>query len=444
MAASRYKQLVDVFAAGIRAGRLRPGDRLPTHRELAKKHGLALVTASRVYAELEAMGLVIGETGRGTFVRDPTTPPHASADLRQPGQGAVDLNFNNPVVPGQGALLREALRQRANAGDLDSALYYRPNAGQPHERQIVARYLQTRGLTVDAEQVAIVDGTQHGLSVILMALMQPGEVVAVEALSYPGFKVLADLLHIEPVAIPIGPDGPDWDALDKLCRARRVRAVYTMPTLHNPLGIVTGSASRQRLARLAKAHDLLVIEDAAYGYLAPDAPPPVATLIPERTVYVSSLSKNVATGLRFGFVAGCTAFIGQIERAIRATTIHTPGVITGLACMWIEDGTVARLEQEKRQDAAARQRIVDETLSGLTMVRHPSSYFVWLPLGEDSRADRVATTLAERGIAVSTAEPFATTTHVPQALRLALGSVDLATLRQALHTVREVVELDGL
>ena len=65
----RYKQVVDALASDIRAGQLRPGTRLPTHRALAQRHGLALATASRVYAELEAIGLVVGETGRGTFVR---------------------------------------------------------------------------------------------------------------------------------------------------------------------------------------------------------------------------------------------------------------------------------------------------------------------------------------------------------------------------------------
>ena len=70
MAHARYKQLVDRLAADIRCGRLAPGTRLPTHRQLAAREGLALVTASRVYAELDAMGLVSGETGRGTFVRE--------------------------------------------------------------------------------------------------------------------------------------------------------------------------------------------------------------------------------------------------------------------------------------------------------------------------------------------------------------------------------------
>ena len=80
MSRSRYKSLVDTFAVDIRSGCLPPGTRLPTHRQLAASEGLALVTASRVYAELEAMGLVSGETGRGTFVRETSLPPGHGID----------------------------------------------------------------------------------------------------------------------------------------------------------------------------------------------------------------------------------------------------------------------------------------------------------------------------------------------------------------------------
>src|SRR4051794_39318567 len=122
MAQPRYKTLVDSLAADIRAGRLRAGTRLPTHRQLAATKGLALVTASRVYAELEAMGLVRGETGRGTFVREISLPPGLGVDQHVLGSDMIDLNFNYPSLPGQAELLRNALRQLAASGDLESLL----------------------------------------------------------------------------------------------------------------------------------------------------------------------------------------------------------------------------------------------------------------------------------------------------------------------------------
>ena len=439
MAEARYKQLVDQLAAEIRAGRLQPGTRLPTHRRLAERHGLALVTASRVYAELEAMGLVSGEVGRGTFVRETVRPRGLGIDQQAVAAGLVDLNFNYPSLPGQAELLRGALRQLAAGGELEAMLRYAPHGGRMHERACVARHLESRGLAAEPSRVLIVDGAQHGLAVTVMALLQPGDVVAVDALTYPGFKVLAEAQRLELAPIPASGQGPDLDALERLCTQRRVRAVYTMPTLHNPLGWVMSASRRRRLAAIARRHGLLVIEDAAYAFLADDPPPPLATLAPETTVYVSGLSKSVATGLRVGFVVAPEAWVPKIERSIRATTWCNPGVTTAIACAWLEDGTVGRLESEKRHDAATRQAIAGYALAGLRCVRHPASYFVWLPLPEETRADRVAAALMRDGVSVSTAEPFSASQHVPHALRLALGSVGLESLRSALQTVRRVI-----
>jgi DNA-binding transcriptional MocR family regulator len=434
----RYKQLVDRLAADIRAGRLRPGTRLPTHRDLAAREGLALVTATRVYAELQAMGLVSGETGRGTFVKE-ALPRGQGIDLQAWSADTVDLSFNNPSLPDQGDLLRAALRQLAAAGDLETLLRYQPHGGREHERATVARHLTSRGLAVPAETVLLVSGAQHGLTTIAMALLEPGDVVAVDALTYPGFKLAAEVNRLELAPIPTAGNGPDLDALAALCKRRRVRAVYAMPTLHNPLGWVMSATRRRELVTIARQHGLMLIEDAAYAFLAEGAPPPLAALAPETTVYVSSLSKSVATGLRVGFVCAPREWVPRLERAIRATTWNTPATMTAIACGWIEDGTVARLEADKRRDAAQRQSIAAEVLRGLKRISHPASYFVWLPLPQEVRADAIAMALMREHISVSTAHPFATSAHVPHAIRLALGSVSLSTLKQSLETVARVV-----
>lgn len=439
---ARYKAVVDRYAQAIRSGQLPAGSRLPTHRTLAAGERLSLATATRVYRELEEMGLVSGETGRGTFVRDLSLPPGHGIDQQVVAADVVDLNFNYPSLPEQGDALREALRQLAMAGDIDSHLRYQPHAGRLAERDIIARHLTCQHFAPDAENVLIVNGAQHGLAVTVMGLLRPGDVVAVDALTYSGFKVLAALYHLELAAIPCRPEGPDLRALHILCQQRRVRAVYTMPTLHNPLGWVLNTGQRQALADLARQHDLLIIEDAAYARLVSHPPPPVVSYAPERTVYVTGFSKNIATGLRVGVVISPPRYRPEIERAIRATTWNTPTLISSLICAWIEDGTVARFETQKRQDARQRQQVAREVLCGLPVVSHPDSYFVWLPLGEESRADRLANALMERRISVSTAEPFCVSTTIPQALRIALGSVPFDSLRPALLSVRDAVEYE--
>lgn len=439
---ARYKAVVDRYAQAIRSGQLPAGSRLPTHRTLAAGERISLATATRVYRELEEMGLVSGETGRGTFVRDLSLPPGHGVDQQVVAADVVDLNFNYPSLPEQGDALREALRQLAMAGDIDSHLRYQPHAGRLAERDIIARHLTCQHFAPDAENVLIVNGAQHGLAVTVMGLLRPGDVVAVDALTYSGFKALAALYHLELAAIPCRPEGPDLQALHTLCQQRRVRAVYTMPTLHNPLGWVLNTGQRQALADLARQHDLLIIEDAAYARLVSHPPPPVVSYAPERTVYVTGFSKNIATGLRVGVVISPPRYRPEIERAIRATTWNTPTLISSLICAWIEDGTVARFETQKRQDARQRQQVAREVLCGLPVVSHPDSYFVWLPLGEESRADRLANALMERRISVSTAEPFCVSATIPQALRIALGSVPFDSLRPALLSVRDAVEYE--
>lgn len=439
---ARYKAVVDRYAQAIRSGQLPAGSRLPTHRTLAAGERLSLATATRAYRELEEMGLVSGETGRGTFVRDLSLPPGHGVDQQVEAADVVDLNFNYPSLPDQGDALREALRQLAMAGDIDSHLRYQPHAGRLAERDIIARHLTCQHFAPDAENVLIVNGAQHGLAVTVMGLLRPGDVVAVDALTYSGFKALAALYHLELAAIPCRPEGPDLQALQTLCQQRRVRAVYTMPTLHNPLGWVLNTGQRQALADLARQHDLLIIEDAAYARLVSHPPPPVVSYAPERTVYVTGFSKNIATGLRVGVVISPPRYRPEIERAIRATTWNTPTLISSLICAWIEDGTVARFETQKRQDARQRQQVAREVLCGLPVVSHPDSYFVWLPLGEESRADRLANALMERRISVSTAEPFCVSATIPQALRIALGSVPFDSLRPALLSVRDAVEYE--
>ncbi|WP_409301311.1 aminotransferase class I/II-fold pyridoxal phosphate-dependent enzyme, partial [Pseudomonas sp. KCJK8993] len=140
-----------------------------------------------------------------------------------------------------------------------------------------------------------------------------------------------------------------------------------------------------------------------------------------------------------GYLVAHAAWTQALERAIRATTWSNPGVMSAMACAWIEDGTVARLEQEKRADARQRQALARELLTGLEILGHPGAYFLWLPLPEEVRADQVAMALLREKVSVSTAEPFVCAGPVPHAIRLALGSVSLAELREALLKVRRVI-----
>ncbi|MFD7829834.1 PLP-dependent aminotransferase family protein [Kitasatospora sp. NPDC059803] len=435
-----YKAIVDEYAAAIRSGTLPAGTRLPTHRRLARERRIALATATRVYTELAAAGLVVGEQGRGTFVRTRSGYDGIEPSRALPVPRVADLSFNQPLAPGQGDLLRQALRTLASSGDAEALLRQHPPGGHRHDRAVVARYLLGRGVDTAPENVLLTSGAQQALDCVLRTLTRPGDVLAVDALSYPGVKLLAAAHGLDLAPVPVTATGPDLDALERLCRARPVRAVYTMPTVHNPLGWVLDRAQRDRLAAIATARGCTLIEDGTYAFLETSPPAPLHALAPEHTCYVAGLSKNVAPGLRFGFAVLPGRLLRAATSSLRAAAWGAPGLVTALATGWLADGTVARLERHRRADAAARQRIAATALGGLDVTAHPASYLVWLGLAEHQRPDRVAAVLAGEGILVSTADAFATGPHHPRAVRLALATPPLDALAGVLGRLRAAVE----
>ncbi|GAA6176444.1 PLP-dependent aminotransferase family protein [Sulfitobacter pacificus] len=439
MKKSRYVRLADMLSTAIHDGKLAPGTKLPTHRAFAEQAGVALATATSAYRELEKRGLIIGEAGRGTFVRDLGLPPTLGVQ-QTAADGLVDLIFNMPGGAGDAEMLRAGLRQLAVAGDLEAMLRYQPHGGRAHERRIIARSLTSILGPIDPERLLMTSGGQHGLATIVLGLLRRGEAVATDTLTYPGFKSIAALQGLELVPVEGQAGIMDPEELDRQCRNKKIRAVYLMPTAHNPLGSVIDEMTRLRIIETAQKHDLLIIEDAAYAFLEPNPPPSLFSLAPERTIYVGGFSKSIATGLRLGYVVSPATHIDRLLEAIRATTWNVPAIISGLVAGWVEDGTLARSEEARKQDGAKRQQICRAVLDGSEVLGHRNAGFAWLPLEKGIRAEPVVTRLKELGVSASGAEPFATTLAVPQALRLAFGGVPIDELDGVLQKVRDAVK----
>ncbi|VVD78970.1 aminotransferase-like domain-containing protein [Pandoraea anhela] len=450
-APARYLDHVERLAAAIAAGELASGTRLPPQRDYADTHGLAISTVTRIYAELARRGLAVGEVGRGTFVRAPAVGAAAAFAQWAPAPGVlegVDLAFNYPVLPEQTEALRQALRDLAAGGDLSAWLAHTPHDGHLSDRRAAARWLARRdGVAVRPETVVVCAGGQHALDVLQLALCRAGEPVAVEALTYPGWKALAAMRDVPLVALPMTQDGLDPLALDKLCRthAGRLRVVYTMPTLHNPLGSVMPLARRLALVDVARRHDLLLIEDSAYGFLVADAPPPLRLLAPERTFEVCSLSKPGAPGLRIAYLVAPSEWQPRVHAAMRASVWSAAPLMAQLASRWLNDGTIDGWIARKRAVAAQRQAIARQCLAGLGSTGYAGAFHRLLPVPAPMRCDNVVAALQARGIAVTPVDAFAAPGQpAPSAIRVALGSPGSdAALHAALVQVAEVVSGRG-
>lgn len=250
------------------------------------------------------------------------------------------------------------------------------------------------GLTLSRGEIIGTSGNSQGLDEVCTLFTAPGDIVFVESPTYHlALKTLRDH-HLELRPIPIDDEGILVDhleaALDALrIQGRRARALYTIPTFHNPTGALLPLARRQRLVALAERHDLLLIEDDVYRELWFDAPPPPSlfALAPRgRVIRLGSYSKTLAPGLRLGFVT-CSAgqalqFADDGVRDSGGAPSFAMGMMVATLCQAGGfDAHLASLRQSLRERRDALLAALDDGLpAGCSITRPGGGYFVWLTL----------------------------------------------------------------
>lgn len=431
------KDIAAILEVEIRQGRLLPGARLPTHRDLAFRHGVALNTASSAMRLLEARGLVVGEVGRGSFVRAPGHVDAASFRIEEGVSGLIDLSRNVMSLPGLADRFERAARfvlRRERTALAD----YQPHAGRAVDRAAGAAWLARRGLPEDASRVVICAGAQHAVTVALMAATRPGDTIAVEALSWPGITASAAALGLEVLPVPMDGDGLRPRALLRLALRHRITALYCMPSLQNPTAVTMPLRRREAVAAIARRLDFGIIEDDAYGFLTEDDPqvPPLTALAPERSWHVRSTSKSFTPGLRAAWMLVPPGREQQAANLVRATVWTAPPLGIAIASLWIGDGTASLLEAEKRREARARQALAERLLPiRASHSSHPASMHLWLDLPRRTVAQDLVHRLATLGVRVTPGAAFGISS-APNSVRLALGApVDRNDLERALRVV---------
>ncbi len=428
-----FRSVADEVAAEIRSGALKPGDRLPPQRAFARRYGIANSTATRVYQELGRRGLTVGEVGRGTFVRaTAATDPPA---LGEPASSRIDLELNYPSVPEQSALLAGALEGLLRTDAFGRALRPVGPAGGPAAREAAADLLTRGGWRPDPARVLFAGNGRQALSAVFAALVPPGGRLGVEEFTYPVAKAIAGRLGITPVPLAMDEEGIVPEALAEAHRAAPLHAVYAQPVLQNPLSLTMPEGRRTRLAELLRRLDLRLVEDTIWAFLR-DELPPLAALLPERTVLVDSLSKRLAPGLSLGYVVTPSPLLGDVAAALRSGGWTAQHFNLEAATRWQDEGVVRRLVRAKQRDAAARQDIAARRLSGFELRTDPRSYQCWWQLPRPWRADTFVAAASRYGIGVPPAAAFTVDpAHAPNAIRLGLATPTPETLSTSLRTL---------
>ncbi|WP_329464267.1 aminotransferase-like domain-containing protein [Streptomyces sp. NBC_01431] len=487
-----YRGIADEVEAEIASGTLKPGERLPTQRAFARRRRIAVSTAIRVYGELGRRGLVVGEVGRGTFVR--AAPPHPGSVLAEDsGRTPVNLELNYPVADGQSELMARSLGALLRPDVLTAATRPAAADGTPEAREAAASLLARPGWRPDPARILFAGNGRQAIAAALSCLVRPGGRIGVEELTYPLVKAVAERLGIDLVPIDMDEQGLRPDALTTAHRRTPLSAVYLQPTLHNPLTLTMGEERRRELAGELGELDLWAIEDTTWAFLAPrvgtgqpgdtralgdgppggglpggieppggtgqpdgvrssggirppggaptpsspaDPPPPLAAYAPERTVLVDSLSKRLAPGLTTGFLVVPAARADDLARALRSGAWTAGRFNLEAAVRWAADGTVAAVGAAKRADAAERYELVRRHLGGFRVRSDPAAYYCWWELPAPWRAETFAAAAAERlGIAVTPGTAFAVGSRVPDAVRIGLATPPIPVLAEALRSL---------
>ncbi|HSE76821.1 MAG TPA: PLP-dependent aminotransferase family protein [Alphaproteobacteria bacterium] len=437
----RYIAIARALADDIVAGRLKSGERLPTHRDLAWKLGVTVGTVTRAYAEAERRGLIAGEVGRGTYVRERIGDGVLIPSPDPPTRDFIDLARNFPPDNPAARDIQDALTEFAKRNDLSPLLRYTTPGGDEAHRAVGAAWLAGFGLRVDPAQVVLTSGAQHAMLVAISGLARPGDVVLTEQLAFYGMKSIASMLSLRLQGVAMDHEGLLPDALEAACRSNSPKALYCVPTLQNPTTAIMSAERRAAIAEICRRHGVTIVEDDVYGFLVEDGPPPIATIAPDITVFVTSLSKCVAPGLRMGFAAAPRATVERLISGLRATTWMSTPLTTEIAMRHMADGSARRMAEWQRQEAIARQAIARRILGHADMATHPAAFHLWLKLPEPWRREEYAAQARRRGVGVAPADAFAVgRAPVPHAVRIGLSAArDRAQLERALGVLAEML-----
>ncbi|MGH7266003.1 MAG: PLP-dependent aminotransferase family protein, partial [Candidatus Rokuibacteriota bacterium] len=460
-----YLQVVQRIEDGIRAGRLRVGQRLPAERALAAELGVSRTTVTGAYQELEARGLLRGHVGRGTLIVG--APPGSRSALpwsqRVSGRAlrAAPVSFGVPRPRGDVIAfdsgwpdphlypveaLEDILERLPGRGTTE--LYASaPPPGDPRLREAVAGWLTSRGIPTHVEDVLITAGAQQAINVLARAFLGPGDVVLTEATTFQCALVALRWAGAEVVGVPMDHEGILPDALEEALERYRPKLAYLIPTFHNPTGAVLGRERRHRVLELAGRYRLPVVESDLYGELYFEEPPPPRLKALDAgglVVYMGSFSKIGVPGLRIGWLAAPSEAIGPLTLAKEFVDLHLPALTQRLAAGFIAGSHLERhlgvLRAECRLRRDALVTALRQQCPGLRFRIPSGGYYVWAQLPAPVTTVELLPEAAEQGVVVRPGPQFTPGGGGEDHIRLCFASLEPRAITEGIRRLGTALE----
>jgi GntR family transcriptional regulator/MocR family aminotransferase len=463
-ASAVFVRVAKAISDDIRRGALQAGDRLPSTRALATELGVNRNTVVAAYDELIAQGWVVSRGPGGTFVSDempelanrraPTVPRGIAAragyavrsiELARGPVGSPDMRYHMSIGVPDTRLLPTAMLSRAYRRVLRSragraALDYGDPYGAPRLRTAIAAMLRAaRGIPATADNILVTRGSQMALDLCARLLVRPGDTAAVEELGYrPGWRALEEA-GARLAGVSLDGNGLVVDAMPAA-----PRCLYLTPHHQYPTTVLLSPARRLALLARARRERFAILED-DYDHEFHFDGRPVAPLAADdpggNVIYLGTLSKILAPGLRLGFVAAPARVVDALARLRTIVDRQGDHVLEQAVAELIEDGELQRHAfkmrrvYEDRRDAlvTALQR---ELGAALSFQLPAGGITLWARVADDIALDRWRERAAERGVAFSTARDFALDGRARPFVRLGYACYAAPELADAVRRMR--------
>lgn len=462
-----YMQIIHALIRDIETGRLASGTYLPSSRELASALGVNRKTVVLAYEDLIAQGWLSTEGTRGTMVSRslPTgTAPEGGAQEPEQRSEQIHYRFSEPperslALPGgkgikldEGApdgrlfpadQLARAYRSAISRASRANRLQYRDPRGSEALREQVAEMLRSqRGLPVTMANICITRGSQNGLFLALQVLIEPGDAVIVEELTYE--PAVAAIRALGGKVIPVGLDeeGIDVAEVEAMCRRHSVRAIFVTPHHQFPTTIAMRPDRRLQLLEVARQFGVAVIEDDYDHEFHFQSQPllPMAGYAPGQVLYLGSMSKLLLPALRIGFLAAPEKVIDAVAHRVSLTDGMGNTVTEETAAELIANGELRRharkawrVYADRRQSFAA---LLDAHLGDRVTFAVPDGGLAfWVKFRGDIEA--IEERASAQGLRFASHRSFMARDTADKGLRLGFASLDQAEASRAVAALAD-------